>query len=232
MNHRWLLPGLSALVFLIVACVPTPQIRNDNLLHDTSLITGEPCQAPCWNNIVPGETSWRDAQTIIEDNTAFTNFDVQTDSNSDTIQLAWQEGDDGDVCCVIASDSGDTVDRILLQFAPEMTMGDIIDAIGEPNYVTASDVSADQAVMILIYEDLSTVVYAFVAGAETGVLSESSEIVGALYLKPEDAALLLQTSFLHEWEGLQPYSVYTPDEDVAEFEITPSVTLTPTPDDN
>ena len=101
--------------------------------------------------------------------------------------------------------------------------GRIIDQ-GEPKYLVGSPYSDDQAVMNLIYPDKSLVVYAFVAGT-TGSLSESSEIVGVLYMTPPDMDLLIKTSSLHAWAGYKAYQDY----DTSTFEVTPSVTLTPTP---
>jgi hypothetical protein len=46
-----------------------------------------------------------------------------------------------------------------------------------------------------------------------------------LYFIAEDMDLLLQTTDLHAWEGYQSYAAYMD----SEFEVTPSVTLTPTP---
>src|SRR5690349_21843075 len=37
---------------------------NEALL-DRGLISGEPCGAPCWQNITPGETAYDDALTIL-----------------------------------------------------------------------------------------------------------------------------------------------------------------------
>jgi hypothetical protein len=67
------------------------------------------------------------------------------------------------------------------------------------------------------------VIYAFVAGT-AGALSESSEIVGVLYMTPTDMDLLIKTSNLHAWDGYKLYSAY----DTSEYQVTPSVTLTPT----
>jgi hypothetical protein len=68
------------------------------------------------------------------------------------------------------------------------------------------------------------VVYAFVPGTD-GSITEDSEIVGILYLKPGDMEVLLQTSELQAWEGYMSFQAY----EESELEITPSVTLTPTP---
>ena len=67
----------------------------------------------------------------------------------------------------------------------------------------------------------------WVAGPTEGEVSESSEIIGSLYTTPVQMDVFLQTNNLHEWEGFAPYTTYQNDEG-SEFEITPSVTLTPT----
>jgi hypothetical protein len=67
-------PTLIMLVFfvlIVAACGPEQQLLNDSYLHDMSLKTGEPCEAPCWNNITPGETNWNDALAVIEDDPAW-----------------------------------------------------------------------------------------------------------------------------------------------------------------
>jgi hypothetical protein len=113
---------------------------------------------------------------------------------------------------------------MFLRTAPNMTLGEVIDAKGEPAYLIGSPFSEDQAVINLIYPNVPMVLYAFVEGT-TGTLSENSEIIGMLYLKQSDMDLLMQTSELQAWEGYQSYQAY----EESELEITPSVTLTPTP---
>ena len=61
----------------------------------------------------------------------------------------------------------------------------------------------------------------------SGEISETSEIIGSLYTTPDQMDVFMQTNNLHEWEGYAPYSTYQNDEG-SDFEITPSVTLTPT----
>ena len=227
MKNRMVILGLLALVLLIAACVPAPQIRNDKLLRDTSLLSGEPCRAPCWRGITPGVTTWREAQNIIEDTAEFTKIEVRTDDESDAAQITWQQGEDGQSCCVIVSETQQTADRLFLQLAPEITMAQMTAEYGEPTYAVGAEVTKDQAVINLVYPEYAMVAYAFVAGAETGAISAESEIVGVLFVTSDDMELLLQTSSLHNWEGYQAYSAYTPDEDEATFDVTPSITLTP-----
>ena len=206
--------------------MPAPELRDNTLLTDTSLITGEPCEAPCFLGITPGETNWRDAVTILEDNNTFTNLQTQTaEDSSGRIQVAWQEGEGGSVCCQMLSEDGETVDLLFLRTAPVMTLGEVIRAHGEPEYLSGQEFTEEQAIASLVYPEIPMVIYVFVGGMESGALSEDSEIIGVLYSVESDMALLLQTSELQAWEGYQPLSTYME----SELEVTPSVTLTPTP---
>lgn len=217
---------VAFLLFVVAACVPAPVLRDETLLRDTSLITGQPCAAPCFRGITPGITRWTDAVTILEDDAEFRNIQTQTaDDGSGRVQVAWQQGDGGSVCCQIMSEDGETVRLTFLRTAPAMTLGAVIEAHGEPTYVAGQDFTEDQAIISLVYPETPMVVYAFVAGPETGQLSASSEIIGALYFVQEDMDLLLKTTELHGWEGYQSYKAYVE----SELEVTPSVTLTPTP---
>lgn len=210
---------------LMAACAPPPELRNAALLKDESLITGEPCGAPCFRGITPGETAWNNALTIIEDDAQFTNVQTQQAEDSDLVQAAWQDGE-GQLCCQMISEDGQTVSGIFLLTAPTMTAADVIRAHGEPSYLTGTEFTEDQAVVNLFYPDVPMIVYVFIAGIENGVLGENSEVVGAVYLTADQMELFQQTLNLYRWDGFKAYSEYA----AADFDVTPSVTLTPTPE--
>lgn len=161
---------------------------------------------------------------MIEDDPDFKNLQNQAAEDGSAIQAAWQQGDN-QVCCQMATQDGETVSLIFLRTAPEMTLGQLIDTHGEPTYLIGSEFTTDQAIMSMVYPDIPMVVYVFVEGPEEGELSASSEIIGALYFTDAEMELLLQTTDLHSWEGFQSYKAYAD----SAFEVTPSVTLTPTP---
>jgi hypothetical protein len=220
-----ILPLLIVIMIVAAACAPAPVLRDDALLSDDSLISGEPCAAPCFRGIIPGETSWSDALTIINDDLQFKNVQTQgPEEDNPAIQISWQQGDEAPVCCQMVTQDGETVSLIFIRTAPEHDLGELIAAHGPPTYLAGQDFTEDQAIMSLVYPDTPMVIYAFVEGAETGALSESSEVIGALYFVKDDMDLLLQTTELHVWEGYQSYADYNE----GEFEVTPSVTLTPT----
>lgn len=222
----WLLAlGLLALL-VTAACSAPPPLRDDTLLHDDSLITDQPCAAPCWNNITPGETAWNDALTLLEDDTDIENVQSQQDDDSEAIVAEFQ-GVGGSPCCQMFSENGRVVSLIFLRLAPEVTVGEVIDAQGEPAYAIGSEFAEDQAIINLLFPELQTVVYAFTAGVNAD-LTEDSEIVGVLYMQPHDMEQLIQTSNLHAWEGFGSYQMYAVTNE--EYEVTPAVTIAPTPE--
>lgn len=217
-----LLLSVMALLML-AACQPPPELRDASLLQDTSLLTDEPCSAPCWRNITPGQTAWRDALTIIEDDPTLMDMQLQQDENSPAIVATFKQANGGD-CCQMFTQDGETVDLLFLRVAPLVKLGDLIDAKGDPSYLIGSGFSDDQAIMNLLYPEQNLVVYVFVAGEQAGSLNDNSEAIGVLYMKQEEMSLLLQTSELQAWEGYQTYQFYAE----STLEVTPSITLTPT----
>lgn len=219
-----LLPGLLVLVFFFAACQPPPELRDPNLLQDRSLVSNEPCAAPCWRGITPGETAWSDALTILEDDTTLSDPQSQSDEETGAVVAEFQQIDTDVPCCQMFSETGEVVDILFLRAAPTVTLGELIESKGEPAYLIGSPFSDDQAIMNLIYPDIPMVIYAFVEGTGAS-LTEDSEIIGILYMKSSDMETLFETSEpgLQAWEGYDSYQYY----DESELEITPSVTVTP-----
>ncbi|HEX2908863.1 MAG TPA: hypothetical protein VHO69_18470 [Phototrophicaceae bacterium] len=227
MKFRFVIPGLVILALFVAACSPPPVLRNEKLLNDTSLVSSEPCAAPCWNGITPGETGWSDALTIVEDDSSLTDPEVQNAQEGPAVGARWSKVD-GDACCQMVSENGETVSYISLSFAPEMTVEQVLETHGEPTYALGVPVTDDQAAIYLFYPEKAFIVVSFVAGAKAELKPES-EVIGALYAIAEDMDLTIKTSKLHTWEGYAPFATYSQEAPDADFEVTPSVTLTPTP---
>src|SRR5690606_32008817 len=140
------------------------------------------CAPPCWRGITPGVTAWRDALTILEDDATLENVTVQEDEESSAKVAEFQQRG-GSPCCQMFTENGETVSVLFLRVAPTSTMEELIFTQGDPTYLIGSQYSDDQAVINLIYPEKALVIYAFVAGTEAS-LSETSEVVGILYMKP------------------------------------------------
>jgi hypothetical protein len=227
MTLRKLLPGVFVVMLFLAACSPPPPLRDDAMLRDTSLSTSQPCAAPCWNGIIPGVTRWSDALTILEDDTTLSNVNQRNPQDEQYPNAAVIEFSrrDGSTCCQVITLDGRTVSTVFLRLAPVVTVGEVIANLGTPAYLSLSPYSDEEALVNLVYPDQATVIYAFVAGAAQGALSPGSEVIGVLYITPEDVSDLLQSASLHAWEGYETFAYYQE----GEFEITPVPTRTPTP---
>jgi hypothetical protein len=217
----------SVLLVFLAACAPPPNLRDTTMWQDTSLITNEPCAAPCWQGITPGETTWSAARVIVQDLQGKGEDEEQ--SQEGQTGIVWRAAGSEQFCCAVVSNSGEVVDAadvvnyIQVRLAPGITLGELIDVHGEPTYlVNGEAVTEDQAYMVLLYPNISTIVYAFVAGAETGALSASSEIVFVVYLTPEAMQNeVINNSSLQAWEGYQSFSYYAESE-ANPYEVTPN----------
>jgi len=208
MNRRLLLLFAVLIAIVLAACAPPINLLDENNLKDTSLLSGEPCEAPCWNGITPGETSFRDAKIIIEDDERFANVEeVEPEEESNARLFGFSDGE-ANICCQVLSENGDVIDSMLFFLAPEMTLGEVIEKYGDPTYVLGETPSEDQAIMFLIYPDVPIVIYAFVAGAAEGELSDSSEIIGLLYLTDVAMQRLINNNSFYDWDGYQSFATY------------------------
>ena len=175
-----------------------PSLLNPLYMDDVSLVTGEPCAPPCWRHITPGVTTVSEAAGIL------------TALGADPMQAGIEGiifGTDGEVCCQINSDDGETVSAILLQLAPKMLLGDLIAARGEPTFVTGLPFSQAEHALVLIYPEGGFFAYAFVPGAE-GQLEAISPIVTVLYTMTDELLRAIEGLPLDGWQGYQRYADY------------------------
>lgn len=209
MSRRLFLLLTILVAIVVAACSPTVNLLDEKNLSDESLLTGEPCEAPCWNNIIPGETSFRDALILVEDDSRFTNVEeVEPDEETSARLFGFSTGEGTNICCQVLSEEGEVIDSMLFFLAPEMTIGDIIEKYGEPTYVIGEEVvEGEQAILFLVFPDVPIVLYAFVAGA-TGELTDSSQIVGVLYMTDAAMERLINGNSFYNWEGYQGFSDY------------------------
>lgn len=196
------------------------------LLQDESLISQDPCAAPCWRGIVPGETTWRDALTVIEDDPLLENLELQQDEGQPGA-VALFRGVGGQIqCCNLLTLEGEIVDIITLRPAPTMTLADVIETWGDPTYAVGEPLSDSQALAYLIYPDVPMMIAAFAEGSN-GSVRGSSEIVGVWYMTSARMDELVSASPLYLWEGYDSFQAYSLE--AGNFDITPVPTPTPAP---
>lgn len=179
---------------------PEISLLNDDFLNDDSILTGEPCGSPCWQNITPGETTLEEAHTIVEQLATATI--LQSEPNGFIFSV-----DTDDPCCQVGSQDGEEVSLMFLQLAPTHALGDIIDIQGEPSFINGEPFSDNEAIMTLFYPELNSIIYALVDGVE-GQLSEDSPIITVVYTSGDLMANIIASSPLDNWKGYLSYSEY------------------------
>jgi len=212
--NRCLCRALAILAVLaLAACAPNVNLLDDAKLQDTSLLSGEPCEAPCWNGIKPGETSYRDAKLILEGDGRFKIAEEsEAEGDNPGRVFSFAEGDNPS-CCQVISRDGETISSFLLQVAPLMTFGSVYDKYGEPAYASGQQVSDEQAYVVLVYPDLPLVVYSFVDGGGQGEVSVHNKIIGVTYLADDEMQHLLTCAQLNYWKGFQSLDAYASGEE-------------------
>lgn len=203
MKLRLVVPIIMAV--LMASCAPAPPLINQDWLDDTSLLTGEPCEAPCWRNIVPGETSWEAALALIEaDDTLGAVNEPDVDDESQQVNFTYSpSGDFGDrlQCCTLIAEDGETISHILLFFAPQMSIGEVIEEFGDPVYAEGGAYSPEQTWVTMVFPDVPMLVYVQGETFEQGALTQSNTAFGALYMTDAELDKLLQVEDLYEWDG-------------------------------
>ncbi len=207
MYRRLVIILIALIALVLVACSPTVNLLDENNLKDTSLLSGEPCEAPCWNGITPGETTFRDAKILVEDDSRYSKVEEVTPEEETQERLFGFSDGEANVCCQIYSRDGDIVESMLFLLSPLMTLGEVVDKYGDPTYLTGEEVAEGQAIMFLLYPDVPIVLYAFVEGTE-GTLSADSEIIGLLYMTETEIQQIIDSSRFYEWEGYQAFTAY------------------------
>ncbi|RMG75650.1 MAG: hypothetical protein D6711_06100 [Chloroflexi bacterium] len=183
---------------------PAPRLINEDLLQETGLISGDPCDAPCWRGIIPGETTWEDAVEIMQADETLGDLELQEQGEARGASFTQQ---DGILCCQIISQTGEFVEFIQLQIAPGVTLGEVIEKYGEPDYVDGEPYSSDQYILILFYEETPMLIYAFAPDSESA-LDGDSEIIGLVYLTDDLMEQFITTSDLAEWQGYESFDFY------------------------
>jgi len=219
MNRRTLYAILLFATVALAACAGEVNLLDETKLRDTSLLSGEPCEAPCWNGITPGETSYRDARLILESDARFKiSEESEPEGDNPGRVFTFAEGEN-QPCCQVISRDGETITSFLLQLAPAMTFGPVFDKFGEPQYVAGQQVSEEQAYAVFVYPDGPMVIYSYVAGGAQGAVSVDNKIIGVMYMAQTEMQELLTCARLHLWKGFVSLSTYA---DAEEFDYVGS----------
>ena len=209
----------TVLATVLSSCGAPPPLRSDKYLNDTSVLTQNPCAAPCFHDITPGKTTFSEAVSKLKEDKAFTN--VQT---KDKPSVATWDATGGDQCCQLSANDNGLVTAVVARVAPKMTLGDVIAKYGDPQYVSGVDYSDQESVLQIVFPEKGLVTLV-VPGDAKSTLSATSPVVVLLLIDPNDWKTTLDMSTLQGWAGYQSYQTYKSATPI----VTPRVTATPQP---
>ncbi len=213
--------GLSVALLIIgtfvAGCGTPPPLQSDKYLKDTSLLSDDPCAAPCFHGIVPGKSSFTDAVSKLKAESAFTNVTTQDKPP----QASWSTSA-GEACCQVTADQ-DTgvVNALLVKVAPNMTLKQVTEKYGDPKYVYTVDYTADEVAVAVIFPEKGIVTWV-TPGNDKGTVDGASKVVIVLYINPADWDKVLSTATLQGWNGFQSYQAYKNSTPVVTPRVTPT----------
>lgn len=202
-------------------CVPMPKL-------DTSLLTDDPCAAPCWNNITPGVSNENDVRRQLENSpfvkegSVYQGLDEQGGVPLTT--FSWQSR--GKPKNWIYLRDGQVL-RVHINLDYDLTLGEIVDKYGSPEAVEASlRGSGELRYSVSVYYPtrgllFSTTSYSFDPSVPDAtkrfVVSEDLAMTGVLYFAPTSLRGLFSEVMLappdmveyivtnsQEWQGYGP----------------------------
>jgi hypothetical protein len=221
--RKLLLPvfALLAAGVLLAGCGTPPPLVSNDYLNDTSLVdSDDTCEAPCYQDIVPGTTTFADAVGKLQNNSLFK--DVQ--SQDSPPQAVWST-QGGTQCCNLAAnpDTG-LVEVVLIRTAPVMTLLEVIEKYGEPEYVVPQEYTPEEVALGLLYPEEGFLAYVTPGGTSASI-SDENPVVVVLYFNPDQSQELIDGATLFAWQGLAAFNAYQNATPI----VTPKPTLTPTP---
>jgi len=108
-------------------------------LVDHSLLTDIPCAAPCWQGIVPGETSRSQAMQILEDSPYILRGSLQEAGASEMGGVTWRWRMPGRRLKPSISWRDDTVHEVTLGLTYDLTVDQVVSKFGPPEALSISE---------------------------------------------------------------------------------------------
>jgi hypothetical protein len=103
---------------------------------DTSLLTDDPCRAPCWHNIIPGVSGEDDVRAQLQDNSLIRKGTLRyelTEEAGVPIGLFYWQARSEHYNRIILRD--EVVRRMEVWVDHDWTLGEVVDKFGPPEYI-------------------------------------------------------------------------------------------------
>lgn len=170
-----------------------------------SLVGEDSCDAPCWRDITPGETTFSGLADVIRADRQF--YEIGEQTNPEGAQyLTWLSLNSGiEEPNFIASDNEGVVEIISILEFSKLTLGQVLSVQGDPDYALASRNNSG-AILYTFFPDRSMVLLTFIgADSELGI---DSSVIGAQFFSETRFKDLLTSAVPAEWVGFDGLDTY------------------------
>lgn len=204
-------------LFLVAGCAP----GSEKLPPDRSILSDQPCAAPCWQGIVPGTTTEAEAWDIVKD-LEFIDPDKLWRPSGDIAWHSYASSENPDAINVVWIQEG-TVSLIQLTIGFELTLKDVLDKYGPPEKYAAymsSNVENIRSDVHFVYPQQGIIFTSRFEGylppSESLVLEPSTPVTLVHYFAPAPIDTLtqeyprlgwsieLKKAHWKDWTGLGP----------------------------
>lgn len=125
------------LLIFVVSAAAITVVSSCQPNRDMSLLTDEPCAAPCWQGIVPGVSSVEDARRVLETCVYVSEGGYSEEQQGkQTKLLLWHSADCPECTINTMSFEDNVVVTISLAITHDLTVDDVLQKFGIPEGVT------------------------------------------------------------------------------------------------
>lgn len=219
---RRLALGATVLVLLVVLAGCHPSRQGASI--DRSILTDDPCAAPCWQGIVPGKTTSHEAAGIVAGLDSVRSNDIRDFGD----RLVWYSAAsraDPVLASELRSRDG-AVAFIEISISFELTLQAILDKYGPPEKILAFESGSEHPILTAIhyyYPQQGLVFVSWIEGyvppSEQFVLDAATPITRTYYFAPTtidswfeehpemEGRMRFGKEHLRDWPGLGPVDV-------------------------
>jgi hypothetical protein len=219
-----ILPATVAPSPTILVPTGTPEPITEPEL-DISLLTDDPCRAPCWHNITPGLANESDVRTQLQSSSFVRKDTLKYESTEEAgipVGLFYWQAKSERYNRILLRDQ--VVLRMEIRVDHAWTLGETVEKFGPPGYVYAViEGEEDFVYVVVLYYPAQGLVFesatfpikkADYTFGEKGIVSEDLRVTQAIYFAPTSLEGMITEVYLyppdmmedwlaevHEWEG-------------------------------
>jgi hypothetical protein len=194
-----ILSGLGVLATII-------SFLTQNQLQDRSILTGFPCAPPCWQGITPGITNDQEALEILQMNSLIKRGSINPAGSSLSGGCTWEWRTSWKWIDPGISWKNGVVDIITLGLTFNLTVNEVIEKFGIPEYVSISDggIPEHWYWIIDLYYPSKGILFTAYTREYSNKFYPSTEIGAAFLFVPttmEEMPERIQSSHYEKWKG-------------------------------